>query len=167
MAKISRVFSHLCAAPASRTFNAAALEVIGATIAECESQHRGEIVFAVEADMPISDIWQGVSARDRAVSAFARLNVWDTASNNGVLIYFLLAEHRIEIIADRGFEGLVSPEQWRGVCQLMEEQLTAGEYLEAVKRGIRASSEIIALHFPQLEGQFDEDELPNQPRILG
>lgn len=166
MSKLSRIFKHLCAAPASRTFNAAALESIGATIAACELEHRGEIVFAVESDMPVRDLWHGVTARDRALAAFSHLQVWNTAANNGVLIYLLLAEHRIEIIADRGFDTRVSAEQWRGVCQLMEEQFKAGEPVEAVKRGIMAASECVAAHFPQVEGEIDEDELANPPRIL-
>ncbi len=166
MSKLSRIFKHLCAAPAARTFNARALEAIGATIAACELQHSGEIMFAVESDLPIRDIWRDVSARDRALAAFANLHVWNTAQNNGVLIYVLLAEHRIEIIADRGFDAFVSVEQWRGVCQLMEGQFQLGEHTEAVKRGIEAASELIAAHFPQQAGTVDEDELPNPPRIL-
>lgn len=166
MSKIARIFTHLCAAPAARSFNAEALAKIGAQIASCESEHRGEIVFAVEGDIPLRDLWRNVSARDRALTAFAHLNVWNTAANNGVLIYLLLAEHRIEIVADRGFDASVSSEQWRGVCQLMEEQFRAGDPLEAVLRGIRAVSDLVAEHFPQLPGHVDEDELPNPPRIL-
>lgn len=166
MSKLQRVFRHLCAAPASRIFNAGALSAIGETIAACERKHTAEIVFAVEGDMALRDLWNGVTARDRAIAAFARLNVWNTAANNGVLIYVLLAEHRIEIIADRGYDTRISAEQWRGVCELMEAEFKAGDPLEAVKRGIQAASDLVAQYFPQTEGHVDEDELPNPPRIL-
>ena len=107
-----------------------------------------------------------MQARARAEAAFERLRVWDTAANNGVLIYLLLADHRIEIVADRGLTGLVSDEQWRGVCLLMEERLRAGEYTDAAVAGIDAASDLLAEHFPQLPGDADEDELPNQPVFL-
>ena len=108
----------------------------------------------------------GVQARTRAVDAFGRLRVWDTAANNGVLVYLLLADQRIEIVADRGLAGLVSDEQWRGVCLLMEERLRAGEYADGVVAGIEAVGDLLALHFPQEPGGVDEDELPNQPVFL-
>jgi hypothetical protein len=47
--------------------------------------------------------------RQRAVTMFGKLRVWDTEHNNGVLIYVLLAEHAIEIVADRGVARHVSP----------------------------------------------------------
>jgi uncharacterized membrane protein len=78
----------------------------------------------------------------------------------------LLADHRIEIVADRGLNGLVSAEQWRGVCLLMEERMQAGEPEQAVVRGIQAVSDLLAEHFPQIDGTPDRDELPNLPLIL-
>jgi uncharacterized membrane protein len=83
-----------------------------------------------------------------------------------VLLYLLLADHRIEIVADRGLHGKVSDEQWRGVCQLMEERLRDGDAGEAVVRGVQAVSDLLAEHFPQQTGMVDVDELPNQPRIF-
>jgi len=83
-----------------------------------------------------------------------------------VLVYLLLADQRIEIVADRGLAGLVSDEQWRGVCLLMEERLRAGEYADGVVAGIEAVGDLLALHFPQEPGGVDEDELPNQPVFL-
>ena len=123
-------------------------------------------MFAVESDLPVLSVWRGVQARDRAVEAFARLRTWDTAANNGVLIYLLLADHRIEIVADRGLHGRVSDAQWRGVCQLMEERLAAGEPEAAVIRGIAAVSDLLAGYFPQDGSQPDEDELPNRPHVF-
>ncbi|MEP6907599.1 MAG: TPM domain-containing protein, partial [Pseudoxanthomonas sp.] len=101
-----------------------------------------------------------------AEAAFARLRVWDTERNNGVLIYLLLADHRIEIVADRGLTGKVSAEQWRGVCALMEERMQAGEPEQAVVQGVEAVSDLLAGHFPQVDDTPGIDELPNRPLIL-
>ncbi len=166
MGRFGRLCAHVFAAPAGSLFPADVLARIGTHIARCETRHRGEIVFAVESDMPLGEVWRGVGAHDRALGAFAHLGVWNTHANNGVLLYLLLAERRLEIIADRGLDGLVSAEQWRGVCQLMEERLAANEPEDAVQAGVDAISALLELHFPQVPGTADEDELPDLPRIL-
>jgi uncharacterized membrane protein len=104
--------------------------------------------------------------RDRALEAFAQLRVWDTRANNGVLIHLLLADHRIELIADRGLDGLVSAEQWRGVCQAMEERMRAGEAEAAVIAGVATISDLLAVHFPRTPGDHDENELPDLPHMF-
>ncbi|RZA20166.1 MAG: hypothetical protein EOP93_06770 [Lysobacteraceae bacterium] len=163
---LARLFVHLSTGDARGRFPAADLQRIAAEIASGETRHRGEVCFAVEGALGLGAVMRGVQARDRAVDAFARLRVWDTARNNGVLVYLLLADHRIEIVADRGLAGRVSDEQWRGVCLLMEGRLRAGEHAEAVIDGIRAASDLLAEHFPDVPGATDEDELPNQPVFL-
>ena len=161
-----RILQHLFAPSASGTFPADSLKRIHDAIAVDERGHRGEICFAVESALTWRDVWHGVTSRQRAEAAFAQLRVWDTAANNGVLVYLLLADHRIEIVADRGLRDLVSPEQWRGICQLMEERMKAGEPEDAVMRGVAEIGKLLALHFPQREGEIDQDELPNAPIIL-
>ena len=162
-----RLLRHLFARSAHHLFPEASLHRIADAIAAGELRHRGEILFAVESELPASMVLRRVQARARAEAAFARLRAWDTEANNGVLIYLLLADHRIEIVADRGLDGRVSAEQWRGACLLMEERLRAGEPEQAVLRGIEAVSDLLAAHFPQIDGAPDQDELPNLPRILG
>jgi len=161
-----RFFRHLFARSARHLFPEDSLHRIADAIAAGESRHRGEILFAVESELPAAMVLRGVQARARAEAAFARLRAWDTEANNGVLIYLLLADHRIEIVADRGLSGRVSPEQWRGVCLLVEERMRAGEPEQAVVRGIEAVSDLLATHFPQVDGNPDRDELPNLPLIL-
>ena len=163
---MTRLFRHLFTGDAQGRFPAPAMARIAAEIDAGETRHRGEVCFAVEGALDARDVLRGVTARQRAIDAFGRLRVWDTAANNGVLVYLLLADHRIEIVADRGLAGLVSDEQWRGVCVLMEERLRAGEYAGAVVNGISAVSDLLAVHFPQSPGAADEDELPNQPVFL-
>src|SRR5690349_11934187 len=105
---IGRLARHLFSRSASRLFPADALERIAQAVARGEATHTGETCFAVESALPLRAVFAGVQARDRAVDAFSRLRVWDTAANNGVLLYLLLADHRIEIVADRGLQGRVS-----------------------------------------------------------
>jgi uncharacterized membrane protein len=161
-----RLLRHVFARSARHLFPEDSLQRIADAIAAGELRHRGEILFAVESELSPGMVLRGVQARARAEAAFARLRAWDTEANNGVLIYLLLADHRIEIVADRGLNGLVSAEQWRGVCLLMEERMQAGEPEQAVVRGIGAVSDLLAEHFPQIDGAPDRDELPNLPLIL-
>ncbi|RNF84179.1 TPM domain-containing protein [Montanilutibacter psychrotolerans] len=161
-----RLFKHLFAPSAQRMFPAHSLQRIAAAIARSEATHTGEICFAVEASLSLSAVLAGRDARERAVEAFAQLRVWDTRANNGVLIYLLLADHRIEIVADRGFDGLVDADQWRGVCHLIEEHLRAGEPEAAVLGGVEAICALLGAHFPRGEGDHDINELPDLPHIL-
>ena len=161
-----RLLRHLFARSARSLFPEDSLHRIADAIAVGERRHTGEVMFAVEAELPIGAVLRGVQARERALEAFGRLRTWDTEANNGVLIFLLLADHRIEIVADRGLNGKVSAEQWRGVCLLMEERLQAGEAEAAALCGVEAVSDLLAGHYPQAGDVPDEDELPNLPRIL-
>jgi uncharacterized membrane protein len=161
-----RLPRHLFARAAHRLYPAASLQRVAQAIAAGEARHRGEICFAVESALPVWSVLRGVAARDRALEVFAQLRVWDTQANNGVLVYLLLAEHRIEIVADRGLDAMVSAEQWRGVCVLMEERLKAGEAEAAAIAGVAAISDLLAEHFPRASGDADVNELPDSPRML-
>ncbi len=161
-----RLLKHLFARSARRLFPEASLQRIAEAIASDELRHRGEVCFAVESALDWRAVWPGRQARDRAVEMFSRLRVWDTAENNGILIYLLLADRRIEILADRGLVGRVSDEQWRGVCQLMEERLRAGDAEAAVLEGVTAAGELLAAHFPRIKGNEDRNELPDRPQLL-
>ncbi len=163
---MKRLLRHLFAVPASRRYPHEALHHIADAIAAGELRHAGEICFAVESELPVLALMRGVEARARALDAFAALRVWDTAANNGVLLYLLLADHRIEIVADRGLTGRVTTAQWREVCHLVEERLRDGDYEGGVIRGIAAISDLLAEPYPQVPGARDDNELPNLPRIL-
>jgi uncharacterized membrane protein len=161
-----RLLRHLFAPSSRRYFPADILQRVTQAIAASERGHTGEICFAVESALPLRAVWDGVEAHARAQDVFAQLRVWDTQANNGVLLYLLLADHRIEIVADRGFDGRVSDEQWRGVCQQIETRLRAGDSEAAVHKGIEAISELVARHFPRQDGGIDRNELPDDPHLL-
>ena len=162
-----RWLRHLFAPSARRLFPPASLDAITAAIAQGELRHGGEVMFAVETDLGPAALWRGVQPRDRAHAAFAQLRTWDTHANNGVLVYLLLADHAIEIVADRGLQGRVSAAQWQEVCRRMQALLQAGEAERAVIGAIEAVSSLLAEHYPAQPGERNDDELPNRPQFIG
>ncbi len=149
-----------------RAFPREALDAIERAVDESERLHTGEIRFAIEASLEPGQAWAGRTPRDRALEVFATLGVWDTDANNGVLVYVLLADHVVEIVADRGFNRLVAAGQWLAVCEDMERNFRNGNFREGALVGVGEVGRIIASHYPQRPGQQDEDELPNRPALL-
>ena len=145
-----------------RAFDAATLQAIEQAIADTERGHGGEIRFAVDASTRPLDLMRGITPRQQAVQAFARLGVWDTEANNGVLIYVSWADRDVEIVADRGFNGRVSEQEWSQVCRRMEQSFARGAARQAAIEGIQSVGALIARHFPT----GDRDELPNRPVML-
>ena len=160
MADIARSLRHLFAGTAARAYPDPVLARIGEAIAAGERLHGGEVVFAVEAALPVAEAWRGTSARARADAVFARLRVWDTADNNGVLLYLLLADHAIEIVADRGLRG-VEVAEWEAICEAVRARLGDGAHEAAVVEGVDRLSALLAAHFPA-DGA-GRDELPDHP----
>jgi uncharacterized membrane protein len=143
-----------------RRFPKQALPAIQAAVGRSEATHRGEIRFAAEDALDGPALLAGQSARERALEVFSQLRVWDTEENNGVLIYLLLADHDIEIVADRGINAKVAHGDWERICRDMEQALRRGEYEKAVVTGIEEASLLLARHYPPRPG--DRNELPNE-----
>ncbi len=133
-------------------------------VAASEQRHSGEIRVYIEAGLPLSYLWRSATARERAVALFGKLRVWDTEHNNGVLIYLLLADRDVEIVADRGIHTRLGQETWEAICRDMEAAFRDGKFEEGVLRGIHAVGEHLARHFPARHGK--PDELPNVPVML-
>ncbi len=160
-----RWLRHVFAPSAAGRFPAGRLQRITAAIAAGETLHNGEVVFAVESGLPWRALVGGVGPRARAHEVFARLRAWDTQANNGVLLYLLLADHAIEIVADRGLHGRVTDAEWEEVCRAVEAAIGAGELLEtAVIAGIERISGLLARHYPATG--IGRDELPDPPALL-
>jgi uncharacterized membrane protein len=130
-----------------------------------ERQHSGEIRVCVEAALPLSYLWRGLNARDRAVTMFGKLRVWDTAHNNGVLIYLLLAEHAIEIVADRGLNAHVSAAQWAAIIGTMREAFRVRRHEQGLDAAIDAVGALLKQHFALAPGQDNPNELPDEPDL--
>ncbi|HSR65479.1 MAG TPA: TPM domain-containing protein [Xanthomonadaceae bacterium] len=161
-----RLLRHLFAPSAQRLFPAATMDRIAAAIAEGERRHAGQVLFAVEPALHWRAVLAGVDARRSAEHAFARLRAWDTEANNGVLLYLLLADHRIEIVADRGLRGVVDESHWRAICERMEVGLRGGDAEAAVIGAVGALSDLLTHHFPAPAGGKAGNELPDRPQIL-
>ena len=163
-----RGFRHLFHSRAHlrRAFPPQSLEAIERAIDASEREHSGEIRFAIEGELEPGAIWRGLTPRQRAMEVFTALGIWDTEANNGVLIYLLLADHDVEIVADRGFNGKVSASEWAGVCEAMEQELRAGRFEAGAIAGVQAAGQLLARHFPAWPDGRDEDELPNRPVVL-
>jgi len=167
LSKFQRLWRHLFAGAWStrRCFPAAVLTDIEAATKRCESQHPGEIRFIVEAGLPVGDVLAGLTPRARAVELFARYGVWDTEHNNGVLIYVLLADRDVEIVADRGVAGGRVPQsEWENCCRIMETHYGAGRFSQGSVAGIEAVSTVLAKYPPE-RPDFG-NELPDAPTVL-
>jgi uncharacterized membrane protein len=147
-----------------RAFPARTLRAIENAIRDAEAAHDGQICFAVEAALEILPLLQGRSARERALEVFAQRRVWDTERNNGVLVYLLLADRDVEILADRDVHRRVGAGEWEHICQAMEKAFREGRFEAGVVEGIGAVSRHLARHYPRT-GE-NTNELPDRPLIL-
>lgn len=146
-----------------RRFSVATLDAIENAIRQCESRHAGEIRFAVEAALPLSALWRGQTPRERALDVFSQLRVWDTAHNNGVLIYLLLADHRIEIVADRGLTRHVDAARWKAIVDGMSAAFRERRFEDGLHAAIDAVDAVLREHFPAPPGGGNPNELPDTP----
>lgn len=164
--KLLRLLRHLSTTRYStrRHFTAPVREAIERAVRECEARHAGEIRFVVETALELPALWHDLPARQRALQLFGQLGVWDTADNNGVLIYLLMADRVVEIIADRGIAARVTQSEWATVCRQMEHHYRAGRYLEGSVGGILGVSALLGRHFPGKKP--GPAELPEQPVLL-
>jgi len=147
-----------------RRFTPEVLGRIESAIAGVERRHAGEIRFAVETALDLPDLWYRTTPRERAVIVFGLLGVWDTAGNNGVLIYVLMADHDVEIVADRAIAARVPQSQWDALRREMQDQFKSGRYAEGAEAGIAQVGRLLAAHFPGEGG--DRDEQPDRPVVL-
>ena len=164
--QLARFWRHALMNPikAARAFPPATLDAIQHAVAESESRHRGEVCFVVEAELTTAQLWAELAPRDRARQVFAQQGVWNTEENNGVLVYVLLADRRVEIVADRGVASAVPQSAWDAICATMQEEFRAGRFQEGAVAGVRAASALLERHFPSTEP--GRNELPDRPVIL-
>jgi len=167
MGPVQRLFANLFDGwfQLRRRFPAAVLDDIAAAVAAGEHTHQGEVRLALESRLGPWSVLQGRDARARARHAFVDLHVWDTEHNNGVLIYVLMAERRIEIVADRGIAQCVEPAEWDAICVRMQEHFARGRWREGALSGIADVHALLQQHFPT-DGENHRDELPDRPVLL-
>jgi len=163
---IARIGRHLIArrARVRKAFPPASLAAIEQAIKASEARHAGQIRFVVEGALDGRPLFCDQSARERALDIFSQLRIWDTAQNSGVLIYVLLADRNVEIVADRGIDAAVGHAAWERICRAMEAEFRAGRFQQGVLAGIEAVTAFLTTHFPKTGA--GPNELPDKPVVL-
>ena len=163
---ITRILRHLLASKAKvrRAFPGRAMDAIEQATRASESAHVGEVRFVVEGALDGAPLFSGQSARERAIDVFSHLRMWDTEHNNSVLIYLLLAERNVEIVADRAINAKVGAEEWETICRMMESAFAQNDFEAGVIRGIEAVTQHLVSHFPA--STDDRNELPDRPMAM-
>jgi uncharacterized membrane protein len=163
---LRRLARHLSSTPwrVRRAFPPEVMAEITAAVQAAELTHGGEIRFAVEDALDPWALLRGQTPRERAIEVFSQLRVWDTQHNNGVLVYLLLADHALEIVADRGIHALEAADTWNAICRQIEPAFRRGEYRAGALAGIASAAQVLRRHFPHEGG--DANELTDQPVLL-
>lgn len=166
MNKIARLMKHVftTADDGRRAFPPSTLEAIEAVITEGETRHRAEVRMIIEPSLGMQAVWNGVSSRDRARELFAHYGVWDTEENCGVLVYVNLADHKVEIVADRGVGRVIAAKDWQAICRTMTHGFAQGAYHDSVLAALRELNTLLQAHYPD-DGSI-RNQLSNKPVIL-
>lgn len=171
LSRIQRVLKHrwLDASSTRRAIPPDMQQRLQQRVAASEQRHSGEVRIYVEAALPPGDLWREAPiqeiTRQRALAMFGKLRVWDTANNNGVLIYLLLAEHAIEVVADRGLNDVVEPKVWQDMVSRMRNAFQHGQFEDGLTQALEEVSALLVQHFPLAAGQRNPNELPDSPEL--
>jgi uncharacterized membrane protein len=167
MDRLARIARHrwLDETDSARALGPDGLRRLQTRVAAAEKHHSGEIRICVEAGLPLSYLWRDASVRERAVTLFGKLRVWDTEHNNGVLIYLLLAERAIEVVADRGLTQHVPQATWDGLVAGMRSAFRAGRFEEGLTQAVDAVDALLLQHFAVHDGDSNPNELPDRPDL--
>lgn len=162
----ARIFKHLLHQPMQvhRRFPAKTMQEIESAIHAAEKHHVGELCVAIEGALELPELLRGLTGRERALQVFSSLRVWDTEANNGVLIYLLLADRDVEIIADRGIHQRIAAGEWDKVCRAMEAMLRQNQYEAAILQGVTLVGALLQQHFPATGAKHNE--LPDRPVVV-
>lgn len=169
--RINRVMKHrwLDVSSSRRAIPPDLLQRLQQRVAASEQCHSGEIRIYIEAALPPSYLWRNAPmrqiTRQRALAMFSKLRVWDTANNNGVLIYLLLAEHTIEIVADRGLNQKVEPQVWQAMVSRMRNAFQHEHFEDGLTEAQEEVSALLVQHFPLAAGELNPNELPDAPEL--
>jgi uncharacterized membrane protein len=164
--KLKRALRHLFSTTteAARAFPPDTLAAIAEAITAGEKTHRGEVRLVLEKSLPLSAVWEGVSNRQRAISLFADYGIWDTEDNCGVLIYVNLADHKVDIVADRGINRRIDSATWQAICNTMTSGFAQGRFHDATLDAVGQVNALLRQHFPANGSR--PNELPDKPLML-
>jgi len=160
-----RLLRHLWSDPSRlpRQLGSGTVERLRQAVQASELRHSGEIRVCIEAGLPLSYAWRDASPRERALAMFGKLRVWDTEANNGVLIYLLMADRAIEMVADRGLNKHVADAQWQAIVACMNADFQAGRFDSGLMAAVTKVDALLVHHFPRAADAPDINELPDEP----
>lgn len=166
MQKLSRFWRHLLTtrATARKAFPATTLQAIQGMIAEGEKLHRAEVRVMIEPALSIGDVLAGEHSRERARELFSLYRIWDTEENCGVLVYINLADHKVEIVADRASGRALHASDWQNICRTMTHGFAEGRYEESTLAALTQLNQLLHQHFPASGDTVNE--LSNRPLIV-
>ncbi|MGO4305322.1 TPM domain-containing protein [Cupriavidus sp. RAF12] len=164
---LKRALRHLgtSSAIARKAFPTEAQHQLQVAVHTGEQHHRGEVRVVIEASLPVEHAWRGVTPRERARALFGALEVWNTEDHSGVLLYINLADHAIEILADRGIDARVSPGAWTGICTDLADGLARDLSVRPVLVAVSRIHALLTEHFPSGDG-YNPNELDDRPIVL-
>ena len=167
MNKFLRILKHwwLDVSDVRRALDSAALGRIESRVAASEKSHSGEIRVCIEAGLPVAFPWRNASARERAIVLFGQLRVWDTEHNNGVLVYLMFAERRIEIVADRGIAQRVPKETWLTISEGLAQALKSGDHERGLLGAVDEIHALLKDHFALAPGANNANELSDRTEV--
>lgn len=165
--KLKRLCKHrwLDDADSNRAVPPEMVERLMRRVVASERRHSGEVRIYVEAGLPLSYLWRNAPPRERALALFGKLRIWDTEHNNGVLIYLLLADHAIELVADRGLNQRVGVGEWQAMATNLGAAIRAGRYEDGLTQALEEVSAVLVRHFPLEPDQANVNELPDRPIV--
>lgn len=102
------------------------------------------------------------AVEERALSAFLQAGVTETKGRSGVLIFISEAEHRAVILADRGINELVAPDEWQKDVDTLVHSIRSGQPAEGLIGVVERIGGILRGTFPADETNVNE--LPNAVR---
>lgn len=166
MSTFSRLIKHLFTTnrAGKRAFPEKTLQAIEAAIVQGERSHRAEVRVIVEPSLNPQAVLAGMTPRERARELFAQYGVWDTEENCGVLVYINLADHQVEIVADRGVGRVVAAQDWQAVCRTMTQGFARGDYTESTLAALSQLNALLQEHYPD-DGSA-RNQLSNRPVML-
>ncbi|RJG05303.1 TPM domain-containing protein [Noviherbaspirillum cavernae] len=166
MTTIARLWKHLCTTQAAgrRMFPERTLHAIETAIVEGETRHRAEVRMIVEPFLSVQAVLNGVTPRERARVLFSDYRVWDTEENCGVLVYVNLADHKVEIVADRGVGRIIAAHDWQAICRTMTEGFAHGDSHGSVIAALRQLNALLQQHYP--DDGSRHNQLPDKPLML-
>lgn len=91
-----------------------------------------------------------------AKAQFYQQGVQLTAHHSGVLLFVSLAEHYVEIVADKGIHEKLGETHWKGIIDMFVAQVRRDRVADGFVDAIRACGNAMAEHFPPDPNQVNE-----------